>query len=86
MEVVMKLPKLPDRNPVRITFSAVPELNAALQDYAAAYKLAYGEAASVPDLIPSMLESFLEGDREFAKARKAASTPVASAKTPEGRS
>lgn len=81
----MKLPKLPDRNPVRITFSAMPDLNAALQDYAAAYKLAYGEAASVPDLIPSMLEGFLEGDREFAKARKAAGASAASAKAPEER-
>ena len=82
----MKLPKLPDRNPVRITFSAMPDLNTALLDYAVAYKLAYGEAASVPDLIPAMLEGFLEGDREFAKSRKTASTPAASAKTPEGRS
>ena len=82
----MKLPKLPDRNPVRITFSAMPDLNAALQDYAAAYKLAYGEAASVPDLIPSMLEGFLEGDREFAKARKAGHMPASSSRAPEGRS
>lgn len=67
----MKLARLPDRNPVRITFAAMPDLNAALQEYALAYKAAYGEAASVPDLIPAMLESYLEGDREFAKARKA---------------
>ena len=72
----MKLAKLPDRNPVRITFAAMPDLNAALQDYAAAYQAAYGEAASVPDLIPFMLEGYLEGDREFAKARKGGAQPA----------
>ena len=74
----MKLAKLPDRNPVRITFAAMPDLNAALQDYAAAYHAAYGEAASVPDLIPFMLEGYLEGDREFARARKGAVAQPAS--------
>ena len=46
----MKLSKLPDRNPVRITFSAMPDLNAALQAYAEAYRAKYGETASVPAL------------------------------------
>ncbi|MFT4254904.1 MAG: DUF2274 domain-containing protein [Caulobacter sp.] len=67
----MKLPKLPDRNPVRITFTALPELNAALQDYASAYLATYGETATVSDLVPFILEAYLAGDREFAKARKA---------------
>lgn len=66
----MKLPKLPDRNPVRITFVATPEQNLALLDYAAFYHSTYGETAAVADLVPSMLEALMESDREFAKFRK----------------
>lgn len=66
----LKLAKLPDRTPVRITITVKPELNAALRDYAALYRAAYGETESVAELIPFMLETFLAGDRGFAKARK----------------
>jgi hypothetical protein len=66
----LKLAKLPDRVPVKITFSAMPDLNQALHDYAAVYHATYGQVESVPELIPFMLASFLEGDRAFAKARK----------------
>ena len=66
----LKLGKLPDRTPVKITFVASPELNQALQDYAAVYRAAYGQAEAVADLVPFMLEAFLDGDRSFAKARK----------------
>lgn len=79
----MKLAKLPDRNPVRLTFSALPDLNAALQAYAEAYEAAYGQAVSVADLIPAMLEGYLESDRDFAKARKVAATPVQGGATRE---
>ena len=66
----LKLGKLPDRTPVKISFAASPELNQALQDYAAVYRATYGQAETVAELIPFMLEAFLEGDRGFAKARK----------------
>lgn len=66
----LKLGKLPDRTPVKITFTAPPDLNKALQVYAALYRETYGEAESVSELIPYMLQSFLEADRGFAKARK----------------
>jgi hypothetical protein len=66
----LKLGKLPDRTPVKITFTAPPDLNKALQTYAALYRETYGEAESVSELIPYMLQSFLETDRGFAKARK----------------
>jgi len=65
----LKLPKLPDRTPVKITFSAMPELFEALHAYADAYETAYGRRESVADLIPAMLDSFLASDRKFAKAR-----------------
>lgn len=66
----MKLAKLPDRNPVRLTISVMPDLNSALVAYADAYKATYGEAAGVTDLIPEMLKAFLSSDREFANGRK----------------
>lgn len=65
----LKLSKLPDRTPVKLTISISPQLNQALQDYAAAYKAAYGSVESVGDLIPFMLEAFLESDRSFARYR-----------------
>ncbi len=66
----LKLGKLPDRTPVKITITVGPDLNQALRDYAAIYRATYGEAESVADLIPFMLSGFLESDRCFAKARK----------------
>ena len=66
----LKLGKLPDRTPVKISFAASPELSQALQDYAAVYRATYGQAEAVAELIPFMLEAFLDGDRGFAKARK----------------
>lgn len=66
----LKLSKLPDRVPVKMTFTAPPDLAQSLREYAAVYRATYGEAESVEELIPFMLASFLEGDRGFAKARK----------------
>lgn len=66
----LKLAKLPDRTPVRITIALNPDLNQALCDYAAVYRAQYGEGESVADLIPFMLGAFLESDKGFAKARK----------------
>lgn len=66
----LKLGKLPDRTPSKITITVSAELSQALQDYAALYRQAYGESETVAELIPFMLAGFLEGDRAFAKARK----------------
>ncbi|MDQ7250444.1 DUF2274 domain-containing protein [Dongia sedimenti] len=66
----LKLSKLPDRVPVKITFTAPPDLAQGLREYAAVYRATYGEAESVEELIPFMLAGFLEADRGFAKARK----------------
>jgi hypothetical protein len=66
----LKLAKLPDRVPVKLTITVQPDLAQALREYAAVYRAAYGEAESVEELVPFMLASFLEGDRGFAKARK----------------
>jgi len=66
----LKLGKLPDRTPMKLTIAVSPELNRALSDYARAYEQAYGQAESPAELIPAMLESFLAGDRAFARMRK----------------
>lgn len=66
----LKLPKLPDRTSGKLTISVSPELNRALAEYAKVYQAAYGVSETVADLVPFMLEAFLESDRGFAKARK----------------
>ena len=66
----LKLRKLPDRVPVKLTIAVSPELNRALGDYARAYEQAYGEAEVPSELIPAMLEAFLASDRAFARTRK----------------
>lgn len=66
----LKLSRLPDRMPVKLTITVLPDLAQGLREYAAVYRAAYGEVESVEELIPFMLASFLEGDRGFAKARK----------------
>lgn len=63
----LKLAKLPDRTPVKITVSVPPELNKALQTYASAYKETYGQEESVPELIPFILEDYLRSDRTFTR-------------------
>ena len=67
----LKLPRLPDRTPVKMTILVLPELADALQQYAAAYERAYGRSEAISDLIPFMLAAFLESDRAFTRgARK----------------
>lgn len=82
----LKLAKLPDRMPVKLTITVRPDLAQALREYAAVYRAAYGEAESVEELAPFMLASFLEGDRGFAKARKEVPTlPVVEPRPRRGR-
>lgn len=69
--MTLKLDKLPDREPAKITFTASPELKAALGDYAEIYRRTYGHKEGVADLIPFMLEAFMNADPGFKRARKA---------------
>jgi hypothetical protein len=66
----MKLAKLPVRKTTKITFNATAKLNDDLQIYSALYRDTYGDASSVPELIPYMLEAFLKSDPAFTKAQK----------------
>lgn len=66
----LKLAKLPDRTPAKITITVSADLNQALCDYQKLYAATYGASEKIADLIPFMLEAFLDSDRAFAKARK----------------
>ena len=65
----LKLPRLPERTPLKLTISVLPELYQRLSDYAALYAKTYGKDEPVAELIPAMLVAFLDSDREFAKQR-----------------
>ena len=66
----LRLRKLPDRTPVKLTVSLSPELSQALLDYAALYCEVYGQAEPLAELVPAMLAGFLDGDRAFARWRR----------------
>jgi len=66
----LRLDRLPERTPVKVTVALAPELNQALVDYAGIYEATYGVAEPVTELIPAMLWSFLNSDREFARGRQ----------------
>lgn len=66
----LKLAKLPDRTPVKVTIHISPGLHQALGAYADMYAETYGAPEPMQELIPAMLASFLESDRAFASRRK----------------
>lgn len=66
----IKLPRLPDRTPVKMSIAVPPELAGRLSAYAEAYEAAYGQAEPVAELIPAMLAAFLDSDRTFVRARR----------------
>lgn len=66
----IKLPKLPDRTPVKLIITLGADLNQALKDYADLYEKAYGSAESVSDLVPYILEAFLAADKSFIRATR----------------
>lgn len=67
--VDLRLPKLPDRTPVKLTIHVTPDLSQMLQQYAALYAEAYGREETGADLVPAMLAAFLESDRGFSRSR-----------------
>jgi hypothetical protein len=79
----LKLDKLPDRDPAKISFTASAELKAALNDYAELYRCTYGQKESVADLIPFMLEAFIDADAGFKRARKQLQDGRASSPPPQ---
>jgi hypothetical protein len=66
----LKLPRLPDRTPVKMTISIPPDLHQTLVEYAELYRETYGEAQAVQDLVPAMLARFLDSDKALARRRR----------------
>lgn len=69
--VDLKLGKLPDRTPVKLSITITPDLQSALQDYASVYAETYGVEEPIVELVPAMLAAFLESDRNFMRGREA---------------
>lgn len=67
----LKLARIPDRTPVKLTIALTPDLNQAFADYTELYRETYAHSETVSDLIPHMLRAFLDSDRGFLKARQA---------------
>ena len=70
--VDLKLPRLPDRTPVKMAIAVSPDLAADLAFYAELYRSRYERDEPIAELIPAMLSQFLASDRAFAQARKEA--------------
>ncbi|WP_298307415.1 DUF2274 domain-containing protein [uncultured Erythrobacter sp.] len=80
--MTLKLDRLPERNPSKITVTLTPELKAALDDYAELYRRTYGQKESVAEIIPFMLDSFITADAGFRRARKTLDAERAAKSTP----
>jgi|CXWL01.1.fsa_nt_gi hypothetical protein len=68
--VRLRLSKLPERTPVRLTIVLDPASHALLQEYSTLYSATYGQEETLSELIPFMLRSFVEGDKAFVRARR----------------
>jgi len=78
----MKLAKLPDRTPVKMTVVLAPRLAQRLREYAEFYAETYGDKEEVAELIPFMLEAFLDGDSDFKRATRTGGVKDPSIGTP----
>lgn len=65
----MKLAKLPDRTPVKMNVVLAPGLSTRLREYADFYAETYGSKEEVAELIPFMLEAFLDSDPSFKRSQ-----------------
>ena len=66
----LKLAKLPDRTPVKMTITLSPGLKMQLDSYTSLYNQQFSATETVSELTPYLLESFLRSDRGFMKASK----------------
>lgn len=67
----LKLGKLPDRTPIKLSIMMTPDLYERLKLYATRYSETYGSEEPVSELIPAMLLAFLESDRAFTRSLSA---------------
>ncbi|WP_334186232.1 DUF2274 domain-containing protein [Novosphingobium sp.] len=66
----VKLSRLPERTPIRISVHLLPDLHIRLEQYAVAYEESYGEKIAVAELIPAIIDAFLQSDRDFSRRPK----------------
>ena len=66
----LRIGKLPDLTPVKMTIQVDPELHQLLEDYARIYNENYEGSVGPAALVPSMLAGFLASDSGFKKARR----------------
>ena len=64
----LKLAKLPDRKPVKMTITLSVEQAKMLRAYAAANSEAYGEAEDAVALVPFILDAIIGADRVFKRS------------------
>lgn len=69
----LKLAQLPDRTPVKLALTVMPDLHQQIQAYATLYNESYGVSETINELIPAMLTAFLESDRAFTQAKSRSS-------------
>ena len=67
----LRIGKLPDLTPVKMTVSLDREVHQMLEDYARIYGESYGENVKPAELVPSMIGGFQSTDNGFKRARKA---------------
>ena len=67
----LRIGKLPDLTPVKMTVCLDREVHQMLEDYARIYGESYGETVKPAELVPSMIAGFLSTDNGFKRARKA---------------
>ena len=71
----LRIGRLPDLTPVKLTVTLEPEVHRMLEDYARIYSDSYGQAGKPSELVPSMIAGFLATDNGFKRARKALTSP-----------
>jgi len=67
----LKLARLPDRTPVKLTIAVTPDVHERLTSYADLYRETYGREEPVADLIPAMLTAFMDSDRALGRRKGA---------------
>lgn len=71
----LKIGQIPDRTPVKLTLSLLPETHSALTDYAAIHARDHQSQTSAADLAALMIERFIAADAAFRRARKTLHQP-----------
>lgn len=66
----LKIAKVRDMTPTKLSISVTPDLKADLETYTSLYERAYGDQQETTALIPLMLEAFLATDSGFKKAKR----------------